>query len=213
MESGISISARAPFRVRLRSMLRQPAGVGAAFVQMSQTQNSADPATRHDHHRGLRAVAIFEAAKGVVMLIAAFGFAEVLLRHVDLEDVTETVLEYIHVDPDQRIPHKLVEIAGRMMDADLFTVLAVAFAYSSLRFIEAYGLWRSRVWAEWLAIISGAIYLPFEIYKVTRRPTPAHWTILLVNIGVVAYIVWVRWDDIRERGRRPAAVGLAREGD
>jgi len=69
------------------------------------------------------------------------------------------------------------------------------------------------VWAEWLAMISGAIYLPFEFYKLVRRPTPLHWTILLVNIAVVVYIAWVRWDDIKERGRQPSAVQLVREGD
>ena len=85
------------------------------------------------------------------------------------------------------------------MDTNLVTVLAIACAYSSLRFIEAYGLWRQRVWAEWLAIVSGAVYLPFELYNLIRRPTTAHWVILLVNIGVVLYIAWVRWDDVRGR--------------
>ena len=61
-----------------------------------------------------------------------------------------------------------------MMDADLLTVLTIATVYSSLRFIESYGLWRQRVWAEWLAIISGAMYLPLELYKLVRRPNLPH---------------------------------------
>jgi uncharacterized membrane protein (DUF2068 family) len=147
-------------------------------------------------------VAILEAAKGVLVLLAAFGFAEILLRHVDLEDAAQNLLYFWHIDPDRKISHALMHLAGRMMDTNLVTVLAIACAYSSLRFIEAYGLWRQRVWAEWLAIVSGAVYLPFELYNLIRRPTMAHWVILLVNIGVVLYIAWVRWDDVRGRTRR-----------
>ena len=164
-------------------------------------------AEEHDHRKGLRTVAILEATKGVLVLLAAFGFAEVLLRHVDLEDAAQNLLYFWHIDPDRRISHALMHLAGRMMDTNLVTVLAIAGVYSSLRFIESYGLWRQRVWAEWLAIVSGAVYLPFELYNLIRRPTTAHWVILLVNIGVVLYIAWVRWDDVRGRTRRhiPAA--------
>jgi uncharacterized membrane protein (DUF2068 family) len=104
--------------------------------------------------------------------------------------------------------------AGRMMDANVLTVLGIATVYSCLRFIEAYGLWWQRVWAEWLAIISGAIYLPYELYKLVRKPTALHWAILLINICVVLYIAWVRWDDVKERRHsRPAARRFAEDGD
>jgi uncharacterized membrane protein (DUF2068 family) len=144
-------------------------------------------------------VAILEGTKGILVLLAAFGFAEILLRHVDLEDAAQNLLYFLHIDPDRRISHALMHLAGRMMDANLVAVLVIACVYSTLRFIESYGLWRQRVWAEWLAIVSGAVYLPFEIYNLIRRPTMVHWAILLINIGVVLYIAWVRWDEVKAR--------------
>ena len=186
----------------------------APSPQMSSPNNAKLAHGQRDHHRGLRLVALLEASKGVLALLAAFGFAEILIRHVDLEDAAENLLEVVHIDPERRIGHAVIEFAGRMMDADVATVLAVAFVYSSLRFIESYGLWRQRVWAEWLAIISGAIYLPFELYNLIRRPTAAHWIILLVNIGVVAYIAWVRWDEITgRRSRERTSKRFAENGD
>jgi uncharacterized membrane protein (DUF2068 family) len=179
---------------------------------MSNSHNVGDPAKRRDHHRGLRTVAILEASKGILVLLAAFGFAEVLLRHIDLEDAAQNLLELLHIAPEHRISQAFVDFAGRMMDANLVVVLAIAFVYSSLRFIESYGLWRQRVWAEWLAIISGAIYLPFELYNLIRRPTAAHWIILLINIGVVFYIAWVRWDEIKGR-QRSSVRRFAEDGD
>jgi uncharacterized membrane protein (DUF2068 family) len=100
------------------------------------------------------------------------------------------------------------------MNADLLTVLAIALLYCSLRFIESYGLWRQRVWAEWLAIISGAVYLPLELYNLIRRPSVVHWVILLINIAIVVYIAWVRWDEVKGRSRRRVrSAQWVRDGD
>jgi uncharacterized membrane protein (DUF2068 family) len=171
---------------------------------MSTSHNVGAERGHRDHHRGLRTVSLIEATKGVLVLLAAFGFAEIIRHNIDLEDAAQNLLYYLHVDPDRRISHALMHAAGRMMDADVLTVLAIASVYAGLRFVESYGLWRQRVWAEWLAIVSGAVYLPFELYSLIRRPTVVHWVILLINIAVVVYIAWVRWDDIRERGTHHA---------
>ena len=173
--------------------------------------HTAGPA-RHDHHRGLRTVAIIEATKGVLVLLAAFGFFEIIRHNIDLDAVAGNLLYFFHVNSNLRISHVVMRLAGRMMDADVLTVLTIATIYSSLRFIESYGLWRQRVWAEWLAIVSGAIYLPYELYKLVQRPTAIHWAILLINIVVVAYIAWVRWDDIQERRRAPRGAWV-QDGD
>jgi uncharacterized membrane protein (DUF2068 family) len=181
---------------------------------MSRTFQRAGHCDSHGHRRGLRTVALLEAAKGVLVLLAAFGFLEIIRHNIDLEDAAQNLLYYLHIDPDRRISHALMHAAGRMMDADLLTVFGIAIAYSGLRFIESYGLWRQRVWAEWLAIVSGAIYLPLEIYNLVRRPNLVHWLILLINICVVAYILWVRWDEVRARHRVHVPPGrLARDGD
>jgi uncharacterized membrane protein (DUF2068 family) len=62
--------------------------------------------------------------------------------------------------------------------------------------------------------VSGAIYLPLELYNLIRRPNAVHWVILLINIAIVVYIAWVRWDDVKGRQRRRVSSGrLARDGD
>lgn len=181
---------------------------------MSSAHKIAAHCEDHGHRRGLRTVAMVEASKGVLVVLAAFGFAEIILRHVDLEDAAQSLLYFLHIDPDRRISHALTHAAGRMMDADLLTVLAIALVYSSLRFVESYGLWRQRIWAEWLAIISGAIYLPYELYNLIRRPTIMHWVILLINIGVVVYIAWVRWDEVKgPHHRHVPPTRIAEHGD
>jgi uncharacterized membrane protein (DUF2068 family) len=180
---------------------------------MNMTHQDATHCDHHDHRKGLRTVSILEASKGLLVLLVAFGFAEIIHLHIDLEDAAQNLLTFLQIDPDRRISHALMHAAGRMMDANLVAVLAIAVVYSSLRFIESYGLWRQRVWAEWLAIVSGAIYLPLELYNLIRRPSAFHWVILLINIAIVVYIAWVRWDEIKSRQRGPvSAARLARDG-
>jgi uncharacterized membrane protein (DUF2068 family) len=160
----------------------------------------------HCHRGGLRTVAVFEAFKGMVALGAAFGFISILRHDVDLENAAENLLYFLHIDPDRRFAQAFLDAAGKMMDVHIGTVLVIALAYAALRFAEAYGLWKMRAWAEWLAIISGCMYLPFEIYKVIRQENVFHWAILGINILVVLYIGWVRWSEIvgARRNPRPA---------
>jgi uncharacterized membrane protein (DUF2068 family) len=162
------------------------------------------------HKKGLRAVAVLEAVKGLLAIAASFVFLELVRKDVDLEDAAQNLLYYLHIDPDRRLSHMFVHAAGRVMDTSVTLVLTIAFIYAAGRFIEGYGLWRQRVWAEWLAIISGAVYLPFELYKLIRHPNWIHWLILLVNLAVVFYIAWVRWDEIKA-GRAAARMQVPRE--
>jgi uncharacterized membrane protein (DUF2068 family) len=61
-----------------------------------------------------------------------------------------------------------------------------------LRFAEAFGLWKARAWAEWIALVSGAIYIPFEIYKLAHKVSLFHAGILLINLAVVAFMFYLR---------------------
>jgi uncharacterized membrane protein (DUF2068 family) len=62
-------------------------------------------------------------------------------------------------------------------------------AYAAIRLAEGYGLWLGKHWAEWLAVISAGLYLPFEISHFNRHPSNTRLSILtlfsgLANIGL-----------------------------
>jgi uncharacterized membrane protein (DUF2068 family) len=100
-----------------------------------------------------------------------------------------------------------IQAADRVSDNRIIAFACVAFLYSAIRFVEGYGLWHARVWAEWFAIISGAIYLPWEILEVVKHHGhPLRWAVLTVNILVVLYMIYVRWDTLKE-GRKQGEQG------
>src|ERR1044071_2915514 len=139
---------------------------------------------------GVRAVALCEARKGTLVLLAGFGL--LALVHRDLEDLAERLVRHSHLDPASHYPRVFVEAAAPMNDSRLRTLAALAFAYSVVRFVEAYGLWHMRAWAEWFAILSGCLYLPVELYELVEKPTHLRGLVLFFNAAIVAYLLYVR---------------------
>lgn len=137
----------------------------------------------------LRAVASFELIKGLIVLAAGCGV--LLLMHRDLSDVADHLLDLLHISPDHHFAQVFLDWADTLTDAKLWAVAAVALAYSILRFAEAYGLWKARAWAEWIALVSGALYLPFEIYSLLHHQSIFHFGVLIVNVAIVLYMVYV----------------------
>ena len=162
------------------------------------TQANSDLQRRHDRQlKALRAVASVELAKGVVVLLAGFGVLS--LRHHDVWGVADSLLYFLHIDPDRRMARLFLDWADTVTDARLLTLAILAMCYSGLRFFEAYGLWRERAWAEWLALVSGGLYIPFEVWDLLEKPTWIRAAILLINVLVVWYMGYLRLDERRRR--------------
>ena len=140
--------------------------------------------------RGVRLIAVFEALKGALVLIAGFGLLS--LVHHDLQALAERLVRHSHLDPARHYPRVFMEAASHMGDSRLRSLAALAFLYAVVRLVEAYGLWHMRLWAEWFAIIAGSVYLPVEIYEIFRRVTWMRAAVLLINSFIVVYLVRVR---------------------
>ena len=152
---------------------------------------------REPHLRGLRFVAFLEFAKGLAVLLLGFGLA---LVHEQAWEVAEDFLQVLHISPDHRYAQVFLNLADRFSDTKLWAVAGTAVAYSILRFAEAYGLWRARAWAEWLAFASGTLYMPFEVYELVRKPTLMHVSILVINAVIVLYMLYLRtWGRVDTR--------------
>ena len=162
------------------------------------------------HLAGLRAVASLEALKGILAIVAGIGLFTLL--HKDLGEMAENIVEALHLNPAHRIAQAFITAADRVSDTRIVAFACIAFGYAAIRFVEAYGLWHARAWAEWFAIISGAAYLPWEILEVSKHPHHViRWAVLVINIIVVLYMIYVRWDTLKE-GNREHATGNREHG-
>jgi uncharacterized membrane protein (DUF2068 family) len=144
----------------------------------------------------LQSVAAIEFLKGV--FVTLMGICALLLVHKDAWLYAESVLAVFHISTDRRIAQMFLDFADNVTDAKLWAAAWLAFAYSTLRFIEGYGLWRCRTWAEWVAAISGTLLLPLEVRELFRRVTLLRCGVLIVNVAVVLYMVYVIMANRRE---------------
>ncbi|HWJ01523.1 MAG TPA: DUF2127 domain-containing protein [Burkholderiales bacterium] len=137
---------------------------------------------------GLRAVALFEATKGTLVLMAGFGLFRLL--HRDAEHAANLLSRRLHLNPAKEHTRIFVELLSNLSSTRLWLFASLAAIYSCVRFIEAYGLWQNRAWAKWFAALSGAIYVPFELYELYLGPTRLKLAALILNLAVVAYMAY-----------------------
>lgn len=125
------------------------------------------------------------------MLAAGFGLMR--LVHRDVAYAAHALIDRLHLDAARKFPHIFLQLAENLTDAQLWGLAALALAYALLRFAEAYGLWFQRRWGEWIAAVSGAIYVPVELYELTRGVTWVRMAALILNAAVVGYMCYMLW--------------------
>jgi uncharacterized membrane protein (DUF2068 family) len=135
----------------------------------------------------IRAVALLEAAKGTLVLLTGFGVLSLI--HHDAQRFAEQLVGHLHLDPAKHYPQIFIEAAADLTKTRLLLLAALAATYGLVRFIEAYGLWHGRRWAEWFAAVSGTIYIPFELYELFHRLNWLSLGALVVNVLVVGLMV------------------------
>ncbi len=164
--------------------------------------------TKPDYHRRqrrvLRAVAGFEFFKGIFILV--MGGCAIALLHKDTWLIAESLLALLHISTDRRYAQLFLDFADNITDARLWAAARIAFAYAALRFTEAYGLWKGRTWAEWVAFVSGTLLLPLEVRELFRGVTVIRCAFLLGNLAIVFYMLYIILANRREPQNAAAAV-------
>jgi uncharacterized membrane protein (DUF2068 family) len=158
------------------------------------------PGLRTAQRRILRAVASLEFIKGVFVLLV--GVSAILLVHKDAWVIAESILALLHINTDRHSAQLFLDFADDITDARLWMAVRLAFVYSGLRFVEAYGLWKQRTWAEWVAFGSGTLLIPLEIRELIRGVTVLRSAVFVGNLVVVGYMLYLL------RTGRLAAVAL-----
>lgn len=139
----------------------------------------------------LRLVAVFEASKGIVVLATACAAFELI--HSNVETAAEELVRHFHLNPASQYPRIFLDAVSHLNNARLVMYGIGALAYSSARFLEAYGLWRGKRWAWILGMASAATYVPIEIFELARRVSWAGMAVFLINC-LILVLLW--------RGRR-----------
>lgn len=153
--------------------------------------------------KALQLIALFEGLKGCLALILGLGLLSFLGQ--DNAFHAEQIIRRLHLDPGQHYAHMFIRAMADEPDSQLAVWAGFATLYAAVRFAEGYGLWHSKRWAEWFAAFSGGIYIPIEIYELIIRATWLKTGALVVNIAIVAYMVWLLTEARRLAAKTAAA--------
>src|SRR5579884_1746015 len=148
-----------------------------AAVKKTSAKSAAHP---HQAPLGLRTVAIFEFAKGLIVLVAGLGLLSLI--HQDVQAKAEEIVRLLHLNPARQYPSIFIDFAKNLNDARLWFFSVAALVYAAVRFVETYGLWHDLAWAEWFAVLSSGMYLPVELYHLYMHFGLVSLAVPVINI-------------------------------
>ncbi len=87
--------------------------------------------------------------------------------------------------------HLLLEFrkALHFSQGTLILIAAGVALFAIVELVEGYGLWLSRRWGEYFAMVVTSLGLPYEIYDLTLTVTWAKVVLFIINLALVAYLV------------------------
>ena len=142
----------------------------------------------HKKHRGLMAIAALKFVNGIGLL--ALGLGALHFLHSDVAKEFAHWMELLRADPHNRYLLWLVQKLSNVDEHRLRQLSVGTFFYSALFLCEGTGLALAKRWAEYLTIITTASLMPLEMYEIYVHLTWPRAVVLVVNIAVVAYLVW-----------------------
>ena len=149
------------------------------------------------HDRWILVIGGFKLMKGTLFILLGIGALKLL--HRDIVDLLTRWLIDWHFDPESRFVNLVLDKAA-MIDAHRLKQISIAiFCYAGLDFTEGIGLVLEKTWAEYLTLILTASFLPWEFFEIIRHPTWVKVVLTLVNILVVAYLVFYVQRNLRRR--------------
>jgi len=147
----------------------------------------------HDpkHVKGVRTVATVEFTKGVIVVLVGLG--ALTMRHKDFWGLAESFLHFFNLNfHNHYLVGVFTTLVSKVHDVRVWKVALILSIYVILRFVEAFGLWYALPWAEWMAAITGGIYIPFEVADLMQKVTWFRVAVIIVNTGVVLYMLSLR---------------------
>ena len=150
---------------------------------------SEDGEPHLSHDGGLLMIGLFKLAKALFFFCVGCGAIHLL--HKDLGDEAMRLATALRFDPESRFTTLLLDKVD-LIDAHRLKQIGFAtFAYSGLALTEGIGLLMEKTWAEYLTLFLTISFLPWELFELARRPNWFRLGLLLINLAVLWYLLWL----------------------
>ncbi len=137
--------------------------------------------------RVVRLIAFFKLLKGILLI--AVGVAALKLLHTDIAGVVEDWARLLGFLQNSRFLGRALSAAAALTPDRVRDVIVGSFLYGGLFLTEGIGLWLLKRWAMWFTVIITVSFLPIEIYELAHHPSVGKVALLVINLGLVAYLI------------------------
>jgi uncharacterized membrane protein (DUF2068 family) len=149
--------------------------------------------------RALRLIAVYKFCKAA--LTVAIGLGTMRLLNPAVAAWADRWAAALALRHDRRLLGQLIAVVAGLSPHRLEELALGAFTIALLFITEGVGLWMGKRWAEYLTVIATTLFVPVEIVQLVRLVTATRLAALLINLAVVAFLVYrLR----RSESRRPA---------
>jgi uncharacterized membrane protein (DUF2068 family) len=144
----------------------------------------------------MRFFAVERAIRGLIVLAAGYGVWRFAHARESIERIFEKELPLLRPIARQigwDLDHsKIITTIRHVLELKSSTLTWVIIGlagYAAIELLEAVGLWMLKRWGEYFAVIATSFGLPIEIYELLERITAVRIGALIINVGLVVYIV------------------------
>jgi uncharacterized membrane protein (DUF2068 family) len=130
-----------------------------------------------------------ERAFRAVVLVSV-GIALVSHPHANWASDVSHLAQHLGFDPKENWIQRIISDVSKLHAHQDLVFGAVALAYGILEGAEAYGLFKRRRWGEWLTVVATSVLFVPEAWELTKSTTPLKIAAVIVNVLVVAYLLW-----------------------
>ena len=145
-----------------------------------------NPHMKSSDTRLLRLIALFKLLKAILLI--AVGMGALKLLHRDITGDLEHWVTMLGLDPESRYVDSALQKAAALTPNKIRGLGVGSFLYAVMFLTEGIGLWLAKRWAEWFTVIVSSSLIPLEVYEIYRHPTALKVLVLMLNVGIVAYL-------------------------
>jgi len=143
----------------------------------------------HKHARGLLLVGLFKLSKAI--FFTAVGAGAMHLVHKNVSDVLMHIVDALRLDQEHRLVEFLLVKTSLINSHQLREAGTLSFLYAAVCVVEGTGLVLRKRWAEYFTVFLTAMGLPWECYELIHKFSPYKVGLLVINLVVLAYLIWV----------------------
>jgi len=144
----------------------------------------------------MRFFALERVIRGLVIVAGAYGVWRFSAHRGSIQKVFEKdipllkpLANQVGWDLDNSHIVETIRHVFTLKSSTLVWFAAGLLAYALVELIEAVGLWMLKRWGEYFAVLATSFGLPFEIYELTDKITVLRAGALVINVGLVVYLL------------------------